>query len=54
MLQGFSEKRFGLIGGRLSHSFSPQIHACLADYDYRLFPMPASDIPAWFADSASP
>ena len=50
MLQGFSEKRFGLIGGRLSHSFSPQIHACLADYDYRLFPMPASDIPAWFAD----
>ena len=32
MLQGFSEKRFGLIGGRLSHSFSPQIQACLADY----------------------
>jgi shikimate dehydrogenase len=30
-------KRCGLIGEHLQHSFSPQIHACLADYSYRLF-----------------
>jgi len=30
-------KRFGLLGERLSHSFSPQIHALLGDYEYRLY-----------------
>ena len=29
-------KRFGLLGEKLGHSFSPQIHALLADYEYRL------------------
>ena len=28
--------RAGLIGGKLAHSFSPQIHARLADYPYDL------------------
>lgn len=27
----------GLLGGKLSHSYSPQIHRCLADYSYELF-----------------
>lgn len=27
---------YGLIGGRLSHSFSPELHKRLADYDYSL------------------
>ena len=27
----------GLLGRRLSHSYSPQIHACLGDYPYTLF-----------------
>lgn len=27
----------GLLGRKLGHSYSPQIHAMLADYDYRLF-----------------
>ena len=27
---------FGLIGRTLGHSYSPQIHQCLADYEYRL------------------
>lgn len=27
----------GLLGGRLGHSYSPQIHSLLADYEYRLF-----------------
>ena len=50
MLTGFRDFRGGLIGGRLSHSFSPQIHAALADYGYRLYPMPPEDVPKWFAD----
>ena len=28
--------RCGLIGKPLGHSYSPQIHALLADYDYAL------------------
>ena len=31
---------FGLIGEKLGHSYSPLIHRCFGDYDYRLFPMP--------------
>ena len=27
----------GLIGRKLGHSYSPQIHKALADYDYRLW-----------------
>lgn len=30
---------FGLIGERLGHSYSPQIHRCFGDYDYQLYPM---------------
>ena len=29
--------RCGLLGGKLGHSYSPAIHAMLADYDYRLY-----------------
>lgn len=29
--------KFGLLGRKLSHSYSPQIHAHIADYEYRLF-----------------
>lgn len=28
---------YGLLGEKLGHSFSPQIHACLGDYEYKLF-----------------
>lgn len=28
---------YGLLGEKLGHSFSPQIHAMLGDYEYRLF-----------------
>jgi len=34
----------GLIGEKLGHSFSPQIHAKLADYDYDLFEMEESAV----------
>ena len=30
-------KRFGLIGRVLGHSFSPAIHALIADYEYKLY-----------------
>ena len=30
---------FGLIGERLGHSYSPQIHRFFGDYDYQLYPM---------------
>lgn len=43
------KKLFGLIGEKLSHSRSPQIHALLADYEYRLFPMPREELDAFFA-----
>ncbi len=36
--------RCGLIGERLSHSFSPQIHAHLCDYSYTLFEMPEHEV----------
>jgi len=31
---------YGLLGEKLGHSFSPQIHTALAGYDYRLLPTP--------------
>ena len=34
----------GLIGEKLGHSFSPQIHSYLADYEYRLYEMPESQV----------
>ena len=30
---------YGLLGRHLGHSFSPQIHALLGDYDYGLYPV---------------
>ena len=30
---------YGLIGEKLGHSYSPQIHRCFGDYDYQLYPM---------------
>ena len=30
-------KKCGLLGGKLGHSYSPAIHALLADYEYKLY-----------------
>ena len=35
---------YGLIGEHLGHSYSPQIHAMLGDYEYRLFEMPEAEV----------
>ena len=35
---------YGLLGEKLGHSFSPQIHAALAGYSYRLLPTPRDQV----------
>ena len=44
-------KKFGLLGERLGHSFSPQIHALLADYEYALYEVSPGGL-AGFLDDA--
>ena len=44
MIQGKKQIKCGLIGEKLSHSFSPQIHRELADYSYSLFEMPENEV----------
>ena len=39
----------GLIGYPLGHSYSPQIHRALADYDYRLWPLKPEELEPFFA-----
>ena len=39
----------GCIGKKLTHSFSKEIHAMLADYSYDLIELAEEDIPAFFA-----
>ena len=44
MIKNRNQQICGLVGERLGHSFSPQIHAELADYSYSLFEMPESEL----------
>ena len=39
---------YGLLGEKLGHSFSPQIHKALAGYDYRLYPTPPEEVAELF------
>ncbi len=38
---------YGVIGEHLKHSFSPEIHRCIGDYDYRIREMPPEEVPAF-------
>lgn len=38
---------YGLLGRTLRHSYSPQIHALLGDYEYRLFEVEPQDLKAF-------
>ena len=42
--------RTGLIGRKLGHSFSPEIHSFLADYEYRLYEMEENEVGAFLED----
>ncbi len=37
-------RKFGLLGRTLGHSWSPQIHSMLADYEYRLYEVEPGDL----------
>ena len=40
--------RYGLVGAKLGHSFSPLLHAQFASYDYSLMEIPGEDIDEFF------
>ena len=42
-------KQYGCIGKKLTHSFSKEIHARLADYEYDLMELSEEEIPPFFA-----
>lgn len=43
---------FGLLGRKLGHSLSPQIHAHLCDYEYKLYPMEPECLDDFFSDTS--
>lgn len=42
---------YGLIGEKLIHSFSPEIHGMLGDYDYQLYPLSAEELPGFMREN---
>lgn len=42
---------FGLLGRKLGHSLSPQIHSLLCDYEYKLYPTEPEMLDEFFADT---
>ncbi len=42
---------FGLLGRKLGHSLSPQIHSLLCDYEYKLYPTEPEKLDEFFADT---
>ena len=42
---------FGLLGRKLGHSLSPQIHSHLCDYEYKLYPTEPECLDAFFSDT---
>ncbi len=46
-IKGFSDRKYGLLGEHLSHSFSPQIHSSMADYPYALYEVERENLGSW-------
>lgn len=43
------EKKFGLLGEKLGHSYSPQIHSRLKDYEYKLYEVARENVTEFLA-----
>lgn len=43
---------FGLLGRKLGHSLSPEIHSLLADYEYKLYPTEPENLGEFFSNEA--
>ena len=43
---------YGLLGEKLGHSYSPQIHAQLGGYEYKLYPTPREDVPGFVKNNS--
>lgn len=50
MINKRASKGYGLLGEKLSHSYSKLIHEKLGRYPYELFPMPPEQLPAFLAE----
>lgn len=44
-------KRFGLLGRKLTHSYSPQIHEALCNYEYKLYEKEPEEVKAFLLDN---
>ena len=44
----------GLLGRKLGHSYSPAIHALLADYEYRLYEKEPEELEAFLLEKLEP
>lgn len=42
---------YGLLGRKLGHSLSPEIHALLSDYEYKLYPTEPEKLGEFFSDT---
>lgn len=43
---------YGLLGQKLAHSFSPQIHSLLGEYEYKLFELEPEDVEAFIKSNS--
>ncbi len=43
---------YGLLGRKLGHSLSPQIHSHLCDYEYKLYPTEPENLDEFFSDES--
>ena len=43
--------QYGLLGRKLGHSRSPELHRALAGYDYDLFPVEPEDLEAFLKET---